>query len=286
MAENIIISTTNYVDASTSTLTVDSESSTLPKENLQNLQIVRIFRTGAVTSLQIDVDFGSSKLVDLMSIINHNFTISASIRWRLSNASDFSSSLYDSGTVDVWPAIEDFGSSPWGIFTWGSKPTQEQADLYTANVFAILSSATVARYMRIEISDSTNTDGYLQAGRLIAGPAYQPTINYANGVEFEFVDESRVTKSRGGQTFVDEVEKFRRLRFDLINLPEDEIFGNVFNSLDRIKGISKDVLVIPQPSEPTTWITQNIYGRISATAPIVNSALTFYGRQIEIEEMI
>ena len=105
MAENIIISTTNYVDASTSTLTVDSESSTLPKENLQNLQIVRIFRTGAVTSLQIDVDFGSSKLVDLMSIINHNFTISASIRWRLSNASDFSSSLYDSGTVDVWPAI-------------------------------------------------------------------------------------------------------------------------------------------------------------------------------------
>ena len=140
--------------------------------------------------------------------------------------------------------------------------------------------------MRFEIADSTNTDGYLQAGRLIEVPAYQPTMNYANGVEFEFVDESRVTKSRGGQTFVDEVEKFRRMRFYLINLPEDEIFGNVFNSLDRIKGISKDVLVIPQPSEPTTWITQNIYGRISATAPIVNSALTFYGRQIEIEEMI
>jgi len=286
MAENMIISTTNYVDASASTLTVDSESSTLPKENLQNLQIVRVFRTGAVTSLQIDVDFGSAKIVDLMAIINHNFTISATIRWRLSNASDFSTSLYDSGTVDVWPALEDFGSSPWGIFTWGGKPLQEQADLYTANVFAILSSAVVARYMRIEISDSTNTDGYLEAGRLIAGPAYQPTINYANGVEFEFVDESRVTKSRGGQTFVDEVEKFRRLRFELVNLPENEIFGNVFNSLDRIKGISKDVLVIPQPSEPTTWITQNIYGRISSTAPIVNSALTFYGRQIEIEEMI
>lgn len=286
MAENIIISTTNFVDNAATTLTVDSESATLPKENLQDLQIVRVFRTGAVTSVQIDVDFGASRLVDLMAIIKHNFTVSATIQWRLSNVSDFSTTVYDSGVIDVWPAIEDFGSSPWGVFTWGGKPTQELADLYTSNVFNVLEGAAFAIYMRINVSDSTNADGYLQAGRLIAGPAYQPSINYANGVEFEFIDESRVTKSRGGQTFVDEVERFRRMRFDLIQLPENEIFGNVFNSLDRIKGISKDVLVIPQPSEPTTWITQNIYGRISATAPIVNSTLTFYGRRIEIEEMI
>lgn len=286
MAQNIILSTTNYVDESTSTLTVDSEIASLPKENLQNLQIVRVWRTNSTTTAQIDVDLGSSKIVDLLAIINHNFTVNATIRWRLSAVSDFSTTVYDSGTVDVWPAIEDFGSSPWGVFTWGGKPTQEIADLYTANVFAVLSDAKIARYIRVDISDSTNAAGYLQAGRLIVGPAYQPTINYANGVEFEFVDQSRVTKSRGGQTFVDEVEKFRRIRFDLINLPEPEIFGNVFNALDRIKGISQDVLVIPKPDEPTTWITQNIYGRISSTAPIVNSALNYYGRRIEIEEMI
>lgn len=286
MAQNIILSTTNYVDESTSTLTVDSELTALPKENLQNLQIVKVWRTNSATSAQIDVDLGSSKIIDLLAIINHNFTVNATIRWRLSAVSNFSTTVYDSGTVDVWPAIEDFGSSPWGVFTWGGKPTQAIADLYTANVFAVLSDAKIARYVRVDISDSTNAAGYLQAGRLIVGPAYQPTINYANGVEFEFIDESRVTKSRGGQTFVDEVEKFRRIRFDLINLPEAEIFGNVFNALDRIKGISQDVLVIPQPDEPTTWITQNIYGRISSTAPIVNSALDFYGRRIEIEEMI
>lgn len=286
MAQNIILSTTNYVDESTSTLTVDSELTALPKENLQNLQIVKVWRTNSATSAQIDVDLGSSKIIDLLAIINHNFTVNATIRWRLSAVSNFSTTVYDSGTVDVWPAIEDFGASPWGVFTWGGKPTQAIADLYTANVFAVLSDAKIARYIRVDIADSTNAAGYLQAGRLIAGPAYQPTINYANGVEFEFIDESRVTKSRGGQTFVDEVEKFRRIRFDLINLPESEIFGNVFNALDRIKGISQDVLVIPQPDEPTTWITQNIYGRISSTAPIVNSALDFYGRRIEIEEMI
>ncbi len=286
MAENIIISTDNYVDDSTSTLTVDSELAGLPKENLQNIQIVKVWRTGAVTSAQIDLDLGSSKILDLMAIINHNFTITATIRFRVSSVSDFSTTQHDSGVVDVWQPVEAFGASPWGVFTWGSKPTQAQAEAFTPNTFEFIPAAVIGRYVRINITDSLSTDGYLQAGRLIVGPVYQPTINYSNGVEFEFIDNSRVTKSRGGQTFVDEVEKFRRISFDLVNIPESEIFGNIFNKMDRVKGISKDVLVIPQPNETSTWLTQNIYGRISATSPIVNTALSYYGRRVEIEEMI
>jgi hypothetical protein len=136
-----------------------------------------------------------------------------------------------------------------------------------------------ARYLRIDISDPANADGYLQAGRLISGPVYEPSINYANGVEFEFIDESRITKSRGGQTFVDEVERFRRMRFELVNIPEAELF-------DRLRGVAQDILVIPQPDDPSTWITQNIYGRIAQTGPIVNSALNYYSRLIEVEELI
>ena len=143
-----------------------------------------------------------------------------------------------------------------------------------------------ARYLRIDISDPGNSDGYLQAGRLISGPVYEPSINYANGVEFEFIDESRITKSRGGQTFVDEVERFRRMRFELVNIPEAELFGNVFNQIDRLRGVAQDILVIPQPDDPSTWITQNIYGRIAQTGPIVNSALNYYSRLIEVEELI
>jgi len=285
MANNIVISTQNYVDSSTSTLTVDSEVSSLPKENLQDLQIVKVWRSSS-TSAQIDIDLGTVKILDLMSIINNNFSTSATIRWRVSTASDFSTTVYDTGVVDVWQPVEPFGSSPWGLFRWGGIPSEEQISLYTRNTFTFIANAVFGRYVRIEISDASNPDGYLQAGRLIVGPAYQPTVNYANGVEFEFVDNSRVTKSRGGQTFVDEVEKFRKMSFDLINLPEAEMFGNIFNNMDRVKGVSKDVLVIPQPDDSQTWITQNIYGRISEISPIVNTALDYYTRRIEIEEMI
>ena len=279
----MIISSTNYAD--TGTVTVDNAVGTLPITNLQDRQIVKIWRNSQTTA-QIDVDFGQGRIVDFAALIKHTISQTGKIRWRLSNASDFSSTVYDSGLIDAWPIVEEFGTLPWGVFSWGGYLNITVAAQYTISTFAVLSSPVQARYMRIDISDADNTDGYIQAGRLIAGPAYKPSINYGNGIEFEFVDDSRVTKSRGGQTFIDEIERFRRIRFDLINLPENEMFQNVFNAIDRLRGVAQDILIIPQPDEPTTWITQNIYGRITQTSPIVNSALNFYGRQIEVEELI
>lgn len=283
MPTNMIISSTNYSDSGT--VTVDDAVGTLPITNLQDRQIVKIWRNTQTTA-QIDIDFGQGRIVDFAALIKHTISQTGKIRWRLSNASDFSSTVYDSGLIDAWPVVEEFGTLPWGVFSWGGYLNITVAAQYTISTFAVLSSPVQARYLRIDISDPDNTDGYIQAGRLIAGPAYKPSINYANGVEFEFVDDSRITKSRGGQTFVDEIERFRRIRFELINLPENEMFQNVFNAIDRLRGVAQDILIIPQPDEPTTWITQNIYGRITQTSPIVNSALNFYGRQIEVEELI
>ena len=246
MSNNMIISSTNYSDGGT--LTVDDEVATLPATNLQDQQIVKIWRN-TQTSAQIDVDFGQQRIIDFMALIRHNISQTGTIRWRLSTVSNFSTTVYDSGTIDAWPIVEEFGTLPWGVFVWGGRLNPEVAAEYTISSFDVLTTAVQARYLRIDISDASNADGYLQAGRLIAGPSYRPSVNYANGVQFEFVDESRVTKSRGGQTFVDEVERYRVMRFELINLPENEIFGNVFNSIDRLRGISKDILVIPQPAK-------------------------------------
>ena len=280
---NMIIGAVNYVDSGT--LTVDDEVATLPGTYLQDRQIVKVWRNTQLTA-QIDVDFGQGRIVDFVALIKNNISTTGTIRWRLSNVSNFATTVYDSGVVDAWPIVEEFGTLPWGVFSWGGYLNPTVAAEYTISAFDILDSTVQARYLRIDISDPDNADGYLQAGRLLAGPAYRPSINYANGVEFEFVDESRVTKSRGGQTFVDEVERFRRIRFDLINLPENEIFQNVFNQIDRLKGIAGDVFIVPQPDKASTWPTQNIYGRITNTDPIVNSSLTYYGRRIEVEELI
>lgn len=281
---NMIISSVNLVDTA-STITADDEVATLPVGNLQDRQLVKVFRNTQTTA-QLDVDFGQVHIVNFVALIKHNLSQTATVRWRFSNVSNFATTVYDSGTVDAWPVVEEFGTLPWGIFSWGGYLNPTVAANYTISTFDVLADVIQARYLRVDISDPDNADGYIQAGRLISGPAYRPSTNMANGVEFEFVDESRVTKSRGGQTFIDEVERFRRIRFELINLPEAEIFQNVFNRIDRLRGAANDILVIPQPEDPTTWITQNIYGRLTRTDPIINSQLEYYGRFFEVEEMI
>jgi hypothetical protein len=282
---NMIISSTNYSDEATS-ISADSEVATLPVENLQDRQLVKVYRSDGDTDVEIDVDFGQGRIIDFVALIRHNISQTGTIRWRLSNVSDFATTQYDSGVIDAWPVVEEFGTLPWGVFSWGGRINPEVAAQYQISSFTVLDSPVQARYLRINISDNDNADGYIEAGRLIAGPAYRPSTNYGFGVEIQFVDESRIVKSRGGQTFVDEVERFRRIRFELQNLSEAEIFGNVFNNIDRLRGVAKDILVIPQPDDPKTWPTQNIYGRLVSTEPIINRTLKLYGRTIEVEELI
>lgn len=281
----MIISSTNRVDEATS-ITADSEVASLPITNVQDRQLVKVYRSDGATTVQIDVDFGQGRLVDFMALIRHNMTQTSSYRVRLANISDFSTTVYDSGTQDAWPVVEEFGTLPWGVFNWGGFLNPTVAAEYTVSTFDVLASPVVARYLRIDLTDNDSSDGYIEIGRLICGPTYRPSNNYAFGSEFEFVDESRVVKSRGGQTFIDEVERFRRIQFTLINIPEAEIFGNVFNNIDRLRGIAKDILVIPQPNNPETYITQNIYGRLVSTSPIQNRVNNYYGRTFEIEELI
>jgi len=282
---NMIISSTNYSDQATS-ITASSEVATLPVENLQDRQLVKVYRSDGATDITIDVDFGQGRIIDFVALIRHNITQTGQIRWRLSNFADFSSTQHDSGFVDAWPVVEEFGTLPWGVFSWGGRINPEVAAEYQISSFVVLDTPVSARYLRIDITDDDQDEPYLEAGRLIAGPAFRPSTNYGFGAEIQFVDESRIVKSRGGQTFVDEVERFRRIRFELNNLPEAEIFSNVFNNIDRLRGVAKDILVIPQPDDPKTWPTQNIYGRLVRTEPIINSTLEFYGRTIEIEELI
>tara|TARA_R110000824_G_scaffold271664_2_gene460150 strand:- start:134 stop:982 length:849 start_codon:yes stop_codon:yes gene_type:complete len=282
MASNMIIGILNYVD-SPGTISADTAVGTLPVSNLQDRQLVKVFRNTATSSV-ITVDFGSIKTIDHVALVDHNITQAGTINIDLSTVSDFSVLAYDGAAEIAWPTAEEFGTLPWGVFVWGGILGSTVG--YKISSYAIMPTTIAARYLRITISDSTNTDGYIQAGRLVAGPSYVPSVNAAFGMEFEFVDNSRVSKSRGGQTFIDEVDRYRVCRFELRNIPQDEMMANVFNNLDRLRGVAKDVLIIPQPDDSDTWITQNVYGRVISSSPVYNTGMSLYGRQFEIEELI
>lgn len=281
----MLITSSNWVDdASIPNWTGEQDSTYTKVGNVKEMQLAKSYVANSATSAYIEFDFGSQKIVDTVAVLGHNLDQSVgTVRVRLGNDATFATTEYDSTAVAAWPTVEEFGYLAWGEFHWGGILSGTAALDYTISFFKVLSQAVQARYMRL---DFVSTGSLIEVGRVFAGPSYRPTNSMAFGWEITWVDDSIVTKSMNGNTFIDEKPRYRRLSFTLPALGSGEIFHNIFNHLDRRRGIAKDIIVIPQPSDETTFITQNIYGRMLDLNPIENRAPLYYERQIEIEEII
>lgn len=274
--------------ADEATLTAGSQVASLPVTNLKDRQIAKPWRTQttAPASTWVRADFGQSQVIGAVALIRHNF--SQGSRWRIRVGDDpaFATVSHDSGWVAIWPQIEEFGALPWGVFQWGGLVPQEVAAQITLSAYYLLPVPVVAQQLRIDIDDAANSAGYLQAGRLVAGPAYRPSRDMLYGWSIGFEDPSVVSKSRGGQTWIDVQERFRVLRFSLANLSETEAFGNIFDYLFRRKGIAGDVLVIPRADRPDQFHNQAIYGRLRTLEPLTNPYFESFETNFEVEELL
>jgi len=283
----MLITSSNWVDDAVITAHTTEQDTTYTKaENVQAMQLSKSYVAIDNISAYMEFDFGSQKIVDTVAVLGHNLDQSVgTVRVRLGNDATFATTEYDSTAVAAWPTVEEFGYLAWGEFHWGGILSGTAALDYTISFFKVLSQAVQVRYMRLDFA-SASTGPLIEIGRVFAGPSYRPTNSMAFGWEITWVDDSIVTKSMNGNTFIDERPRYRRLSFTLPALGSGEIFHNIFNHLDRRRGIAKDIIVIPQPSDETTFITQNIYGRMLDLNPIENRAPLYYERQIEIEEII
>jgi hypothetical protein len=274
--------------ADEATLATGTQVASLPVTNLQERQIVRPWRTAttAPASTWVTANFLQPQTIGAVALIRHNFSQSSRWRVRLGYDSTFATVSYDSGWRDIWPQFEEFGALAWGVFQWGGLVPREVTAQITLSAYHLLPQPIVAQHLRIDIDDASNPDGFLQAGRLLAGPAYQPSRDMLYGWSIGFEDPSTVSKSRGGQTWIDVQERFRVLRFTLSNLSESEAFGNIFDYLFRRKGIAGDVLVIPRADRPNQYHNQAIYGRLRSLEPITNPYFESYETSFEVEELL
>jgi hypothetical protein len=286
VSDNAIFVTVNRADSGT--YTTGSEVGSLPVDNLKHRQLTKVWRTSTVTASTtwFQVDLGGTKILHVFALLAHNISQQGKWRIRVSNESLMASTLYDTGLLQTWPSVGGFGTLPWGAFLWGGLLSESEAAEYTISSFHVMPSTIAARFVRVDISDSTNASTFIEAGRFIAGPSYQPQYNIQYGWELGYEDNSVITKSIGGQTYVDERERYRVIRFTLANLDEVELYHNVFDYLDRRRGTVGDVLFIPQPSQTHLYIYEAIYGRLRVLNPITHPDFSGRQRTFELEELI
>jgi len=206
-------------------------------------------QTGSTT---ITVDLGSAMDIRCIFLLNHNASINATVRIRAGVTSDFSVNLYDQ-TLSFYFTMYPQGGLPVGhpdYSTGGTMPTDLIAD-FPKQLIAVLTPnySLQVRYLRFDISDTGNTDGYFQLGRCFIAPAWQPSRNLLYGVTFGFETTTTSTETRAGSEFFD-IRAYRRVTQFTLSLNVAQGLAQVFEMQRRI-GLHDELFFLRDPDEAT-----------------------------------
>lgn len=257
-----------YPISDDATITTGSEASGLPASNLLTSQPGDKWRATDLNNAYVVLDLGSALEFDLIWLGYTN--ASSAAQWRVRAAATeaglTSAPDYDSGTVGFWPQT---GLGDWS-FTHG---------------FIHLSTSETRRWVRIDVSDTGNGDGYFQAGRLYLSKGWQPATNVSFGFAVGFVDLGEKGRAGGGQLYAVDRELPRIWQATLGFMTETEAHDNLFDLIRRRRS-SRDVLVIKDPAASDHVMENMVYGLMAQPRPAVHRAFGIFENRFEVEEML
>jgi len=218
---NIIFAYSNLLDSAT--LTASSAATGYPVNNLKNQLRSKVWKTAGATAgtANLVINHGSAKAVTCIALTGYDWLSAPGTL------------TFEANAADAWGA-PSFSQA----LTWSANPT---ANGNKATIFLTFASQSY-QFNRLNVVYSpgaTPTDWSL--GRLFVGTYFQPTDNLLYERQDIFVDPSLVSRTVGGQEYVDEIEKYRIINFGFHfnGQAQYELYQTMFNAV----GISKDLFI-------------------------------------------
>lgn len=258
-----ILTTANWSDFAT--LSCATALAAAPATNLQRMQPTTLMRT-TTTFASIIANRGSPQYFNLVSLLFTNATALATVRVRsaVSEAGLTSGAIFDSGMLQLLASA--------------TTDARRHSLLFLANPI-------YAQWVQIDVADPTNPDGYLNIGRLYIANAHQFTRNFDYGVGMGFVDRSTLTRSKAGLTFPTRAQPAKTIGGRIGFQSEDEVLSNMYE-IELSCGLSRDALLISDPTPGVHRHKKIAYGLLTKLAPIVNSRFNLFDIEIDIEGLL
>lgn len=196
--------------------------------------------------------------------------------------------IYESPFIEVWPTgILPLELLEWeGDNFWLGTITQEQRNSFQSPFISKSAEPDTARYWRVQIYDTGNPAGYVQIGRLFLGRGWTPSINYVYGAGLGYEDITPVERSLSGAEYFDIRPKFRVMQFQLDYVTESDAYDFALD-LQRVAGISGEVLIIPDGGEdPTRQPFISYMGRLKQLSAIRQPKPTAFSVPFEVKELL
>lgn len=264
--------------------------SNLPLTHLQNRQVQKVSRSNGVTAgaTKFDIDLGQARSIGVVGLVVHNISVAGVVRITASDSAAFTTLYYDSGAVAAWPS----GVIPSDLLEWeddnfwlGTLSQQARAG-YQSPYILKLPSVQNMRYWRVEIVDTSNSDGYVQIGRLFMARGWTPYVNYSYGSSLGFQDPTPVDTSLSGAEYFDIRSKYRVMNFTLPYITDTEAYSYALE-LQRLAGVSGEILVMPDGGASlSTQPQRSFVGRLRQVGTIKQPNPTAYSVDFEVKELL
>lgn len=202
---------------------------TLPLANLLLTTFSTKVRTAdtASESTQFLCNLGTPRPIRVLSILGHNGTADATIRIRIGTDAGFAYPEYDSGPVPLRAEGIDI-----------------ETQMFWARQFLLpLPASVVGQYVKVEVVDESNPDGFFELIHCFIGPGWEPPINLSYGAGITWEDDTTSERSLGGVDHYDEKTLRRVMQFTLDALTPDEALDHPFE-IQRLAGTSKPLYFV------------------------------------------
>lgn len=233
------------------TLTQGSWETTLPRNNLKTDRLGQPAQTTDLDPLstRVLVDLGDDMMIQSVGLLKHGVDISGLVRIRFAADSALASVSYDTGWVEVWPAVYTYLEVPYGASNWwGGKYTPEEMAGFNWTFPHFAECPKPARYVLIEIDDQTNPAGFIRMGRLFVGRAFQPDMNIVVGADVSWEADTKFRRTISGRKVSERRTHFRVGRITYGRLTENEAMGGLFEII-KLAGTDEEILFDWDPTD-------------------------------------
>lgn len=183
----------------------------------------------------------------------------------------------DTGFQSMWPATGKPVAPDWPVHTSLLRWTNDLA----------------FQHRRVVIADTGSVLPYIEAGRLVLGRAFQPSINFDYGgtpIGYAAVDVQATTPY--GRTFTDRrtVSAPRLFELSVYSLNRREAFDGL-GEIQRTRGLWGDVVCALDPGERTDFHRFTMQGVFTSAAaytlpPVFDRDGNMFGAGIKLRELI
>lgn len=255
---NGVLAWNNFVEISS--ITSNSEVITAPASNLASPQGgFPWLSTFGDTTAEIYFDMLESRSVRAFGIFRTNFSITATVRYRL-------------GTTLGGSEVLDTGNLS-GVVAGVNQ-----------HVYVHPTSLS-ARYLRITIADSSNTDAQLRAGMAFCGNAFEPTSNFSFTSNRSRENRLDVLTSAGGHEYPQFYWVRRQWSLSWDDLSDSEVRQNL-EEVDKYARMGYNILFVPDYEDSPC--ENSVYGLLRNPGPFAFARVGFsrYGWNAEVTERL